>query len=322
MGDSHGINGADGNGQDAEPVSGATAAAALAARTLRGDLRDRLLEFVRRQKQPWSLLNEEQQTGVVGEVTRIAGALVDGAVAIVASRDFPAIVAKVRDCKAAEKGIEAKLVLASHDPFRHALMDAVGSPVQIVLADPAVFYGARGLAAIDPDEPELPLANGDAAGAGEVDAGTPAGAPGAEPAPVSAVAQLGEDVVGPYNAGYDAARRGEEAGANPYEFGPPSNPGHGSALLWFAGWYQCRIDIQDPGLTRNDVLADAVTRFSEFGYEAAAAGEATESNPLASWMLAHKWWMRGWHDFGAEQTQKKKRGRPRGGRGAAPGAPA
>lgn len=322
MSESSDFNDPAGNGHDPEPVSGTTAAAALAARTLRGDLRDRVLEFVRRQKQPWALLNEEQQTGVVGEVTRIAGELVDGAVAIVATRDFPAITAKVRDCKAGEKGIEAKLVLASHDPFRHALMDAVGSPVQIVLADPAVFYGARGLAAIDRDEPELPLANG----AGEPE--NPAEGPGEVATPAS------EDGPGhgrdPYSDGYEAAKADAGVDANPYEWLYQEEPEYRAGLCWLAGWHQARIDHAVGTLARNDAVAGAVMEFDGHGRAAAEydldedrkASGVTTACPLADWMPAFKWWTQGYLEACAGagtsdkpppsvEPPKSGRGRPR-----------
>lgn len=309
MSDSNGVNGS-GNGADPEPVSGTAAAADLAARTLRGDLRDRILDFVRRQKQPWALLNEEQQTGVVGEVTRIAGKLVDGAVAVLATRDFPAITARVRDCKAGEKGIEAKVVLASHDPFRHALMDSVGSPVQIVLADPALFYGARGLAAIDPDEPELPLANGLEEGAEEETEAAEPPAPAAEAAPE----QTPKTEYGPYNAGFDAAREGVESDANPYEWFHLADPEYRDALLWLAGWYMGAIEGTPPGTAKNDLLADAIAGFGRLGSQFAEAGGALADNPLDEWMPPHGWWANGWRSFegaGADPAPKRPRGRPR-----------
>lgn len=330
------LNGAGGtgNGADPEPLSGTAAAADLAARTLRGDLRDKILEFVRRQKQPWSLLNEEQQTGVVNEVTRIAGALVDGAVAIVATRDFPAIVAKVRDCKAGEKGIEAKVVLASHDPFRHALMDSVGSSVQIVLADSTAFYGARGFAAIDRDEPELPLADGERApeppdeGENRSDEGPDeVAAPAADGAPA--------EESNSYNEGYEAGKAGEESDANPYDWIRQHEPEYRAALNWLAGWYQAHLDETTSTLARNDLSAEAVKTFGDLGADAAewdlTNGAQRTENPLELWMPAYKWWAQGYSGASARaadtppstvEPPKRRRGRPRKQGGDQPGAPA
>lgn len=353
MSESNGINGAGangiGNGADPEPVSGTAAAADLAARTLTGDLRDWLLRFVRDQRAPWHLLGEEQQTKLAARIEGECEDLVRRTVEIVGARNFRSIGVALDQVAFKPRGIEAKMTFGAMDAAtRHALVDAQGGRVVIVVVDPDLFRGARGLAAIERDEPELPLA----IGAGEPENGpteetdapadeedNPAEGPGEVATPDS------ED--GPahsrdsYSEGYEAAKGDAGVDANPYEWLYPQEPEYRAALLWLAGWYQARLDVTTATLARNDLCAEAVQAFNRLGREAAdydlgderkSAGERV-ANPLDLWMPACQWWTQGYLDACAGagtsdkpppsvEPPKRGRGRPRKSGGDQPGASA
>lgn len=302
MSDNH----TNGIGNGAGPISGTTVAARLAERTLSGDLRDQVLSLVRRQRQPWSMLSEEQQTRVVEEIDEFVWPIVTQAVGIIAGRDFASITARVRDCKAGEKGIEAKLALASHDPNRHELMDSVGSTILIVLADPAIYRGARGLAAIDRDEPELPLPEeppAESAAVEPADGGAPAG-----------------DNPGPYNRGYSEFNAGLDSASSPFDL----DAEYPKAMLWQAGWHQAEIDsLKGQTAEQQTAIASAAALFRQEGHIAAEEdlsatvdGQVATPNPLEPWMPAHKYWNEGYFGDAQPETpsgamEPKKRGRPR-----------
>jgi hypothetical protein len=140
------------NGSDPKP-----AIELLGVRTLRGDLRDLLLDQIRNMPKPWHLMSEEEQRRRAVHVDEQSTAIINALVDLIAADGRPVINARVEVVNIKTKAIEAKLVLSRSDEQRLALIDAQGDNVMVVLSDPSRFSGERAPAKIDPDQPGLPI---------------------------------------------------------------------------------------------------------------------------------------------------------------------
>lgn len=142
-----------GDEREAERIQ---AAADMAAETLTGDIRDRILETLRHEqsKRPWHERSEADQQDTVHRVETFAREMVTKAVEIIAGHGRMVILAWIEKAEVRE-GIKAVLSLGRSDKHRHNLLDAVGSRVMIVLADADAFTGEQAPVGITPDQSEL-----------------------------------------------------------------------------------------------------------------------------------------------------------------------
>lgn len=228
----------------AEDPGARSAATEIAARTAAGDLRDFVLEEIRQLGSPWRKLSESHQGYIAQRVQDRCQQIVTEAVNLIAARDFTAIAVSLEQVALKPKGIEAKLALAAvtHE-IRHALVDAQGHTVMIVVADPKQFLGARGPAKIDRQALfDAPPVGEDAPGEG------------VGPLFVQAVgdeaAELSEDAppvitIEQMDAARELGAKAGEAGfdrsANPY---PAATTLHNQ---WLAGWIAPRPDEEEAG---------------------------------------------------------------------------
>ena len=135
--------------QAAEPLPELTA-----AETLAGDIRDQVLGYIKSLEHPWQLLKEEQQAQVIHRVTAIAGHLTREAVRQVAARGFPVLHARL--VKAQLKDVMAcQIDFSRQDPKRGELLDHIGMPVIVVLADAGQFMGESQEAKPEPDQSDF-----------------------------------------------------------------------------------------------------------------------------------------------------------------------
>lgn len=116
----------------------------LARTTLTGDIRTLILTEMKETKSnlPWNMRPEKEQQEMIDRVTAFAEFIVERAVNIVASagrRTIPAMLTQI----SVKDGIKAMIEISQIAEQRHLLMDSVGSPVHIVIADPAEFTGER-----------------------------------------------------------------------------------------------------------------------------------------------------------------------------------
>lgn len=132
---------------------------AIAAETLTGDLRDLVLDTLRREQgmRPWHERGEAEQTETVSRVEGAVHAWVTRALELVSAQGQPAIKATVESVTVKD-GIKAVLMLSKFDPLRHALADAQGKAVTLVVADSGDFEGERAPVPIQPDQKALPMA--------------------------------------------------------------------------------------------------------------------------------------------------------------------
>lgn len=134
-------------------------AAVADSEVLRGDLRDAILDRLKAMPRPWTTMSEAQQRDMIGSVDLAARELIRKAVALLAANGFPALPAKLVKAQIKD-GLQCQVDLSRHDPQRDRLLDHMGKPVMIVLADLAEFMGEREPAKPDPDQPELPGGDG------------------------------------------------------------------------------------------------------------------------------------------------------------------
>jgi hypothetical protein len=131
----------------------------FASETLKGDVRDWLLDRVKHIQKPWQQMSEQEQRDMIFAAEDAAGNLVRNAVRIIAAEGRKVITAQLEQVTVKD-GIKAVCTLSKHDPFRHELVDAQGKDVLIVVADASAHMGQQDDA--KPDnlrEPGLPLDN-------------------------------------------------------------------------------------------------------------------------------------------------------------------
>lgn len=128
----------------------------IAADTLTGDVRDFILDRLKHEqnKRPWHERSEAEQRETVHAVEAAVQRVVRQAIELLASNGRPTIKATVEQVVIKE-GIKAVLTLPRSSEQRHALADATGFTVLLVVADPANFTGEREPVAITPDQADL-----------------------------------------------------------------------------------------------------------------------------------------------------------------------
>lgn len=167
----------------------------VAEATMRGDLIDALLTELKAAKDVWPKLSQFDQDVIIARIDNRVCYAIAQAVRTIAAKGRPTVRATI-DQLTAKDGIKAVLSLSKADPQRHALLDAVGQQVVIVVADAEAFLGGE-LPASDPDQPDLPMAAQEAAGDDE----------GAQPPTTDAETAASEAL----NAGIDAEAELEDA---------------------------------------------------------------------------------------------------------------
>lgn len=118
---------------------------------------------------PWSMTSEANQMIHINKMRENITKAVKDAVLVIATQRHPAIKATVKSVNF-DDGIKATLTLNRHETGRHDLADSTGSTVLIILTDAESFLGGTEKVKGAPDQPELPLVDGETSG--EAGAGT------------------------------------------------------------------------------------------------------------------------------------------------------
>lgn len=126
----------------------------LASETLRGDIRDSLLNWFKAQPKAWPFLAEREQKDLAMAVDSFAYSLIKQAARIIAAGERPTIVARLVEYKEKD-GVEAKLKLASTGEVVAQLHEACGQDVLLVATGADDFTGERDGPEIDPDQRKL-----------------------------------------------------------------------------------------------------------------------------------------------------------------------
>lgn len=142
--------------EDIDEAERVAEAADMAAETMTGDIRDFILDRLRHEqsKRPWHERSEADQRMVVYEVEAAVREHVRTAVEIMAGHGRRTIRATVESVTV-KGGYKAVLTTSRSDENRHALSDAVGYAVLLVIADPEEFTGERAPAEIVPDQANM-----------------------------------------------------------------------------------------------------------------------------------------------------------------------
>lgn len=126
----------------------------LASETLRGDIRDRLLDWFKAQPKAWPFMSEREQRDLAEAVDSFSYGLIKKTAKIIAAGERPTIIARLVEYKEKD-GVEAKLKLASTGEVVAQLHEACGQDVLLVATGAEDFTGEKAPAEIDPDQRPL-----------------------------------------------------------------------------------------------------------------------------------------------------------------------
>ncbi|HEV2098603.1 MAG TPA: hypothetical protein VGR45_06710 [Stellaceae bacterium] len=309
----------NGSGNGKVPDGAQPEAIGFAVRTLRGDLRDRLLELVRHLPKQWHALTEKEQRDTAFHIDEAVQDALTEACRIVHAQEWPSARAKLGDVKIGEKGIEGKILLGRYDPQRYDLFDAQGAMVTVIVDNPHLFMGERSAAKVDPQEPPPPLETL------EVDPDAPQPDPPQEETGLSPrengrqaalhgsgeaerqASQPKRDLT-PYDLGQAAFKAGAEASANPFPIGGAENE------AWREGWtaaFSAQRETKNGGTPDSDEMTPY-----ELGAEHYRHGGAFD-DPHFGDEAKDAEWRSGYRDAQGEGADdipaqpKRGRGRPR-----------
>jgi hypothetical protein len=126
--------------ETAEPRNKAQDTVAMTAATMGHDIVAALLNELRKQPGQWSTLDATYQQKTIDEFKEKVSGMVRKCLGFMLTSDFQAVPAKLENVSR-RKSIKAQLTIASNSMYRHALFDAEGQHVLVVLADPAQWLG-------------------------------------------------------------------------------------------------------------------------------------------------------------------------------------
>lgn len=125
------------------------------AATIRGDLRDLMLQNLAAQTKIWRDMPQAEQVEYVKQIDHMCGALVTQIAVLVATQGRPAVLATL-DRVTADAECRATLIVPKDQAG--ALIGSTKQIVAIMQPTPNAFLGERGPAATIPDQPSLPIA--------------------------------------------------------------------------------------------------------------------------------------------------------------------
>ncbi len=107
-------------------------------------------------KTPWALTSEDNQQIAINKMRENIENAVTKAVGVIATNRRPVIAATVKSVNF-DDGIKAVLTLSRHEVGRHALADAQGSQVTIILISANEFNSGTEKVKAEPNQPSLAL---------------------------------------------------------------------------------------------------------------------------------------------------------------------
>lgn len=132
----------------------------LSADTLRGDVRDAILDQIKHLKKPFQQLSEMEQEMVISHADKIARNLCRQAVRLVAAEGNVQIEATI-DSVQVKDGLKITMAASGLALNRHELTDHVKKRAFIVLIDDENHDGEQQPATAEPDQGRLALAEDD-----------------------------------------------------------------------------------------------------------------------------------------------------------------
>lgn len=122
--------------------------------TMTGDLRDIVLDIIRNQAKTWGELTEDEQRSLAQDVQTRCEYAVSKAVRIIAADGRPVIEGQLEQVTVKD-GLKAVVKMSQHHALRHAVIDATGLAVLMVVSDSGEYTGERAPANVDPDQPSF-----------------------------------------------------------------------------------------------------------------------------------------------------------------------
>lgn len=144
-------------GAKPDPAEPAAPVLQMNAATLTGDVRDLLLQRAKFDKNPlpWDARPEAEQIRIVTEITDFATHLVEQVVATVAAEGQKTIGLAIDKVNFEAKAIKVVASADKREPNRHALADAQGQKLFMVIGDADAFKGHRKPVKIAKDQSDL-----------------------------------------------------------------------------------------------------------------------------------------------------------------------
>ncbi len=137
----------------------------IAANTLRGDVRDFLLQWIRNLPKAWPQLGEAEQKNVAAAADKQAEALVRHVTNLVGSQGFRSFEVSVGDFQKKGNRLEAKFATPySRENLIEMAEAGEAGPIMLALVSRDVFEGERAPAKVMKDQPDLMDGEGENAG--------------------------------------------------------------------------------------------------------------------------------------------------------------
>jgi hypothetical protein len=124
--------------------------------TLAGDIRDQILNQIKRQQKPWGKMLNYEQAVLADQIYKISKESVAGALKIILNVPFAHVDVRI-DKIAVDKEIKVALSAPLTGGALSKLGDALHLEACLILASAAEFQGQRQAPALDPDQPGLQL---------------------------------------------------------------------------------------------------------------------------------------------------------------------
>lgn len=119
-----------------------TAEPTLETSTLAGDIKAAMLDGFRNMPKPWPEMTDDERRDFADSVGKVSAHLVREAVRVVAGNRFPIIAGRLVKVQVKD-GMQLQVDMSRHDRQRLTVLDTVGKPVLLVVAEPDMFMGER-----------------------------------------------------------------------------------------------------------------------------------------------------------------------------------
>jgi hypothetical protein len=131
-------------------------ATTIAAGTMTGDLRDRILERLKDwAEKPWSKRAAADQRIIAQQVDAMVRDSVREMVELIAAKGATPVRGQLMKIATAKGMLQLQVDVARTEDGRHDLIDGVGSTILLITADALQYFGERNPPDIQPDQPEL-----------------------------------------------------------------------------------------------------------------------------------------------------------------------
>lgn len=121
---------------------------------LKGDYCRAICDWFRHAPKSWQEMSEDEQKEFIARLSEHADTLIGQAIRAIARQGRTVIEAKL-DQVTIKDGIKGVVTMSQHAEDRHALYDAQGLPVLIVVAGSNDDYSNGDMPQPDPDQPDL-----------------------------------------------------------------------------------------------------------------------------------------------------------------------